>query len=90
MTDQEKKHAISREAARLRKQKQRERQKAHKAAMGAEVIHVEIFKGTRQCIDELMVKLDYTEQSELITRLLHGAHRLMECDKSQIEELLKV
>lgn len=78
-----------REAAKLRKRQQREREKAHKQAMDAEVINVEIYKGTRQCLDKLMIELGYTEQSEIITHLLHGAHRLLECDKSQIQELLK-
>ncbi|MCW7552583.1 hypothetical protein NX722_07955 [Endozoicomonas gorgoniicola] len=86
MDKQEKK----REAARLRKRKQRERQRAWKQARGAENLNLEIYKGTRACLEELMTGLDYTEQAEVITRLIHGAHRLMERDKSQIEEFLKV
>lgn len=88
MNDLEKK----REAARLRKRKrkQRERQRTWKQARGAEHLNLEVYKGTRTCLDELMAELDYTEQAEVITRLIHGAHRLMKCDKSQIEEWLKV
>ena len=77
-----------READRIRQQKYRARKRAHKKARGAEVISVEIFRGTRRCIDELMIAGEFEEQSELITLLLHGAHKLMERDKSRFEDLI--
>ncbi|WP_299726790.1 hypothetical protein [uncultured Endozoicomonas sp.] len=77
-----------READRIRQQKYRARKKAHKQARGAETISLEIFKGTRNCINELMVAGEFEEQAELITLLLHGAHKLMLRDKSRFNDLI--
>ncbi|GAA4652360.1 hypothetical protein GCM10023116_46440 [Kistimonas scapharcae] len=79
-----------REAARDRKRKQRERERAHKAACGAHTINFELYQGTRDCMDDMMKVGGFEEQGELITRLLHGAHRVMLRDKSRFNELLKV
>lgn len=89
MTDHDKQKK-KREAARLRKQKQRARQKEHREACGAEVINLEIYYGTRQQLDALMAEGGYTEQSEVMTLLINGAARLLERDKSQLKELLRV
>lgn len=89
MTEQEKLEK-KREADRLRKRKSRAKLKAKKAARGAEVVETEIYRGTRHCLDELMTTLDYEQEAEIITRLIHGAHRLLQCDRSQVEALLKV
>ena len=76
-------------AARERKRRQREREKAHKQACGAHTIHFELFKGTRACLDELMEAGGFTEQSELFTLLIHGAHRELMRDKSRFAELVQ-
>ena len=77
-------------AARERKRKQREKEKVWNRERGAETVSVEMYKGTLECLQELMTELDYDQQAELITRLIHGAHQLMRCDMSQIEQLLEV
>ncbi len=85
MTPQEK-----REKARERKRKQRDRERAHKEACGAHTINFELYQGTRQCMDELMQAGGFEEQGELMTRLIHGAHRDLLRDESRFNELVKV
>ena len=89
MTQQEKLEK-KRKAAAERQRKCRAKKKAWQKARGAEELNMKIYRGTAKCLQSLMDELDYKEQAELITRLIHGAHRLLECDRSQVEELLSV
>lgn len=88
MTEQERLEK-KRKAAAERQRKCRAKKKAWQEARGAESFNMQIYRGTAQCLQELMDELEYDEKAELLTRLIHGAHRLMECDRSQIEELLR-
>lgn len=88
MTDQEKKEK-QRIAARDRKRAERARKAEHKKACGAHTVSLELYRGTRQCMNELMEAGGFTEQSELLTLLLHGAHRELQRDKSRFAELVR-
>lgn len=79
-----------REAARDRKRKERARKAAHKKACGAHTINFELFRGTRQCLDELMEAGGFTERSELFTLLIHNVHAELQRDKSRFEYLVRI
>lgn len=71
-----------------RKREQRERDKKTEAERLALLlsrsIKVDLFKATDAKLIEVMQRLDIEEPQDLITRLIHGAHRL---DDESLAEL---
>lgn len=78
-------------SAAVRKAEQRERDKLaddeRLARLLSRRITLDLYKSTDAKLIELMAVLDIEEPQDLITRLIHGAHRL---DLEQLSSLTKL
>lgn len=74
--------------ARNRKRRQRDRQREHKARMGARTLSFEIYKGTDQALREVCDLGGFQVAGELITLLIHKAHKLAKRDTSRFQRFV--
>ena len=74
--------------ARNRKRRQRARQREHKARMGARTLSFEIYQGTDQALKELCQLAEFQDASELLTHLIHQAHKLAKRDLSRFQHFV--
>lgn len=65
----------------------RKRDAEHRAAVGAELFSMDIFRGTRECLDQLKADHGFEDDGEIVTLLIHN---LNNCDMSRQKELLSV
>ena len=86
----ETKQERTRRLARERKQKQRERQKAHKQAVGAQELRFEIYRGTAEALDRIAAAGGFEEKAEVLTLLIHSADTLLKRDPSQFKKFVNV
>lgn len=69
-----------------RKRKQREKEAEHREAVGAELFSMDMFRGTRECLDQLKADHCFEEDGEIVTLLIHN---LANCDMSRQSALLQ-
>ncbi|MEH6575775.1 MAG: hypothetical protein V7731_01740 [Amphritea sp.] len=72
------------------KQRQREREKGKNEAAGVKEIRFDALKGTHQAVDELKEFGGFDETTEVMTLMIHSAHKHMKCDPSRFEELFGI
>lgn len=84
-------------SATQRKQEQREREalaeEERLARLLAYTLKLDVFKGTAQAIDELLPLAELTGEDarhDLLTRLVHGAHRLAQHNPAAFLDLVRL
>lgn len=87
---QEQPEARTRRLAKERKRQQRQREKDHKAEVGAREFRFEIYQGTADALARIKIAGGFEEKAEVLTLLIHGADALVKRDPSRFKELISV
>ena len=87
---QENREDRERRLATERQRRKRQRDKAHKQAVGAREFRFEIYRGTTEALERITKAGDFDEEAEALTLLIHGADALAKRDPSRFKELISV
>lgn len=77
-------------SAKERKAEQREREAERLAALGHQVMQLEIYQGTALALDRLCAAGGFEQPAEVITFLIHHADEIAKRDMSRFREMVAV
>lgn len=79
-----------RQQARERQRAKRVRDRKKRAAMQSSVLHLELYKGTREALERICAAGEFEEPAELLTLMIHRLDELQQRDPSRFSELTAV